>query len=198
MNTRRGARLPKAGPRHTHFIGIELPSALAESVEDCRSWMEGSYGCRSGHGTPPHITLLPPFALPPGYGDGDVADCCAAAVRQAAEKGLLPLAVRVEGFGSFSERTLFAHVVDGEGWQQLYAEFVRVFQEGLPGALKKPGRRFYPHISIANRDIPAGAMEEALRHFAQLGLEDGFEADSVTVFTRTRDGGWTASGQQGL
>ena len=198
MNARRGMRQPKAGPRHTHFIGIELPPALAETVEDCRSWMEGAYGCRSGHGTPPHITLLPPFALPPGYGDGDVAGCCAEALRQAAQKGIVPLPVRVEGFGSFSERTLFAHVADGEGWQQLYAGFVRVFQEELPGALKKPGRRFCPHISIANRDIPAGSMEDALRHFAQLGLESSFEADSVTIFARTRDGGWAVGGRLGL
>ena len=56
---------------------------------------------------------------------------------------------------------------------------------------RKTGRRFYPHISIANRDIPSGAMDEALGHFSQLGLQYSFRADTVAIFTRTREGGWT-------
>lgn len=155
--------------------------------------MEGAYGCRSGHGTPPHITLLAPFSLFPEYTEKDVFSCCAEAAEEAFGKGLLPLAVSVDGFGSFSERTLFAHVTDGEGWQNLYEEFVRIFQARMPGLLKKTGRRFYPHISIANRDIPAGAMDEALRHFAGLSLHARFEAAAVTVFSRTQTGGWAVA-----
>ena len=188
---------PGNGQRHTHFIGITLPPDLAETVEDCRSWMEGSYACKSGHGTPPHITLLAPFALFPEYTERELESCCAEAVEGAFRDGLLPLSVCVEGFGSFSERTLFAHVKDSEGWQNVYGQFVRIFQSRMPGLLKKTGRRFFPHISIANRDIPAGAMEEALRHFAQMGLEYRFQAGSVSVFTRTRDGGWTVGARLG-
>ena len=193
MNEKHG-KMSAGGVRHTHFVGISLPSDLEASIEDCRAWMEGAYGCRSGHGTPPHITLLAPFALSPEYTEQDLFACCSDAVKEATEKGLLPLPVSVDGFGSFSERTLFAHVLDGDGWQKLYGEFVRVFQSKMPGLLKKTGRRFYPHISIANRDIPAGAIEEALRHFSQLGLHAQFEAAGITVFTRTRTGGWALSG----
>ena len=175
-------------------MGISLPPDLEEAIEDYRSWMEGAYGCKSGHGTPPHITLLAPFALPPEYTESDVAACCADAVKASSEKGVMPMLVSVDGFGSFSERTLFAHVVDSDGWQNLYGSFVRTFQSRMPGLLKKTGRRFYPHISIANRDIPAGAMDEALRHFSQLGLHASFEVTGVTIFSRTKTGGWTALG----
>lgn len=175
-------------------MGISLPSDLEDVIEGCRSWMEGAYGCKSGHGTPPHITLLAPFALPPEYTEPDLLTCCAEAVKASSEKGLLPLLVSVDGFGSFAERTLFAHVVDSDGWQNLYGSFVRTFQARMPGLLKKTGRRFYPHISIANRDIPAGAMDEALRHFSRLGLHASFDATGITIFSRTKTGGWTALG----
>lgn len=192
MNSKRGKPY-SGGERHTHFVGISLPPDVEESVGDFRSWMEGAYGCKSGHGTPPHITLLPPFTLPPEYTEQDVFSCCKDAVNGAVGKGFLPLPVSLDGFGSFSERTLFVNVMDGEGWQNLYGEFVRTFQTRMPGLLKKSGRRFYPHISVANRDIPPGTMDEALRHFAQLGFHAAFEAASVTVFGRTRTGGWAAA-----
>lgn len=180
-----------AAERHTHFIGLTLPADVADAVEECRSWMEGKFGCRSGHGTPPHITLVAPFALAPDYGEEDVAGCCVSALTSCSTEGLWPLEVCVDGFGSFLERTLFAHVLDGDGWQGVYREFVHAFGVAMPGLLKKTGRRFYPHISIANRDIPAGAMEEALGHFSQLELSYTFLADTVSIFTRTREGGWT-------
>ena len=183
---------PRGGAeRHTHFIGLTLPEELAETIEDCRSWMEGRYGCRSGHGTPPHITLVAPFALPPDYGENDVAGCCMTALMSCSAEGIWPLEVCVDGFGSFLERTLFAHVQDSDGWQVAYRQFVHPFGAAMPSLLKKTGRRFYPHISIANRDIPAGAMDEALGHFSQLGLQYSFRADTVAIFTRTREGGWT-------
>ena len=45
----------------THFIGV-LPSLEIERiVESDRKWSE-KYGCRSGHSTPIHVTLVPPFS----------------------------------------------------------------------------------------------------------------------------------------
>ena len=50
--------------RQTHFIGVLLPDELTRMLEECRRYMNRLYGCMSGHATPVHITLVPPFALP--------------------------------------------------------------------------------------------------------------------------------------
>ncbi len=75
--------------QQTHFIGVLLPDALAPkeqtsitsshasgakathdltlTLQDCRRYMNEAYGCKSGHGTPIHVTLVPPFRLQEEY-----------------------------------------------------------------------------------------------------------------------------------
>ena len=51
-------------PQQTHFIGVLTPEDITLTLEDCRRYMNEAYGCRSGHLTPIHVTLIPPFRLP--------------------------------------------------------------------------------------------------------------------------------------
>lgn len=60
--------------RQTHFIGVLLPDELTRMLEECRRYMNRLYGCISGHATPVHITLVPPFALPREYTTADVVE----------------------------------------------------------------------------------------------------------------------------
>ena len=53
----------------THFAGVTVSGSLAETVRGCRRWMHERYGCKSGHLTPPHVTLIPPFDI------GEEKDC---------------------------------------------------------------------------------------------------------------------------
>jgi hypothetical protein len=47
--------------QQTHFIGVLLPEDITLTLEDCRRYMNQAYGCKSGHKTPIHVTLIPPF-----------------------------------------------------------------------------------------------------------------------------------------
>ena len=53
--------------QQTHFIGVLLPEDITLTLEDCRRYMREAYGCKSGHGTPIHVTLVPPFRLQEEY-----------------------------------------------------------------------------------------------------------------------------------
>ena len=35
--------------RQTHFIGVLLPKYLEEGLENCRKYMNRTYGCKSGY-----------------------------------------------------------------------------------------------------------------------------------------------------
>ena len=92
--------------RQTHFIGVLLPDDLARAVEECRRYMNRTYGCRSGYATPVHVTLVPPFALPREYTAADVVEALLRGVPQ--DFGFI---AHTENFDAFGDRTLFAAVV---------------------------------------------------------------------------------------
>ena len=59
--------------QQTHFIGVLVPEDIRATLEDCRRYMNEAYGCKSGHRTPIHVTLVPPFHLPEEFSTKDLA-----------------------------------------------------------------------------------------------------------------------------
>ncbi len=164
----------------THFIGVLLPEDITLTLEDCRRYMREAYGCRSGQGTPVHVTLVPPFTLQDEYSTKDLV--------HAIETELLTkgsgFTAQIENFDAFADRTLFAKVEAGENWTKLRDEIVKAILKACPACTKKDQRPFQPHATVANRDIPAGVMTEALQVMNELKLEEEFPVDNITIFER--------------
>jgi len=175
----------------THFIGALIPPSLSDIILECRAWMHEQYGCRSGYGTPPHITLIPPFHLPSQYTDADVRNAAAACVQQCMDTtGTLPFTAHINGFGAFGDRTLFAHVISDKAWDTLHAAIYAAFHQQLPDAVQPDRRPFTPHLTVANRDIPEGASFKALQHFNASDLNVEITIDTIGIFKRTERGTW--------
>jgi len=175
-------------PQQTHFIGVLLPEDITLTLEDCRRYMREAYGCKSGHATPIHVTLVPPFHLPEEYSTEDLA--------RAIEDEVLPkglgFGAHIDNFDAFGDRTLFAKVVPDEKWVALRDAIFAAIVKAAPRCTKKDGRPFTPHCSVSNRDIPAGVMTEALQVMNELNLVEDFPVDNVTIFER--DGGkWVSA-----
>ena len=101
--------------QQTHFIGVLLPEDITLTLEDCRRYMREAYGCKSGHATPIHVTLVPPFRLPDEYTTEDLA--------RAIETDVLPkglvFTAHIDNFDAFGDRTIFAKVVTDKKWVAL-------------------------------------------------------------------------------
>ncbi len=166
--------------QQTHFIGVLLPEDITLTLEDCRRYMREAYGCKSGHGTPIHVTLVPPFRLQDEYSTKDLV--------RAIEKEVLPkglgFTAHIDNFDAFGDRTLFANVVAGDKWTRLRDETVKTILNACPGCTKKDQRPFQPHGTVANRDIPAGVMTQALQVMNELKLVEDFPVDNITIFER--------------
>jgi len=175
----------------THFIGVLLPEDLTQRLEGCRRYMNQQYGCRSGHGTPIHVTLVPPFQLPAPCTTADIA---AALAQMVAEKKWHAFNAKIEGFDAFGDRTLFAKVLPSAVWTAFRAAVCSAVAATSPGAVRKDHRPFQPHITVANRDIPPGASTEALEYLNQMELKAAFPVDNITIFER-KDRRWVI-GQQ--
>lgn len=189
-------------PEQTHFIGVLVPQELTDTLLNCRSWMNAEYGCRSGYGTPIHITLVPPFHLDEQYTTKEVLHSLQTAVEKllissqkqnpdTTSHPIFPFTARVNGFDAFGDRTIFAKVLPDEHWQPLRDEVLTSLLSACPGTTKKDARPFTPHLTVANRDIPEGASVAALEHFSELNLVSEFPVDTIAVFTRNR-GTWYA------
>ncbi|MDY5048129.1 MAG: 2'-5' RNA ligase family protein, partial [Treponema porcinum] len=165
-------------PQQTHFIGVLLPEDITLTLEDCRRYMREAYGCKSGHATPIHVTLVPSFRLPDEYSTEDLA--------RALESEVLPKGLgftgHIDNFDAFGDRTLFAKVVTDAKWVALRDAVYGAVVKTAPGCTKKDGRPFAPHISCSNRDIPAGVMTDALQVMNELNLVEDFPVDNVTIF----------------
>lgn len=175
-------------PQQTHFIGVLLPEDITLTLEDCRRYMREAYGCKSGHATPIHVTLVPPFRLPDEYSTEDLA--------RALESEVLPKGLgftgHIDNFDAFGDRTLFAKVITDEKWVALRDAVYEAVVKAAPGCTKKDGRPFAPHLTVANRDVPAGVMTDALQVMNELNLVEDFPVDNVTIFER-QGGKWVSA-----
>ena len=178
----------KTFPQQTHFIGVLLPDDITLALEDCRRYMREAYGCKSGHATPIHVTLVPPFKLPEEYSTKDLY--------RAIENEVLPKDLsftgHIDNFDAFGDRTLFAKVVADENWVALRDAVYSAVVNAAPGCTKKDARPFAPHLTVANRDIPSGVMTDALQMMNELNLVENFPVDNITIFER-QGGKWVSA-----
>ena len=167
-------------PQQTHFIGVLTPEDITLTLEDCRRYMNEAYGCRSGHATPIHVTLIPPFRLPEEYSTENLAR----AIEQDVIPAGLSFTAKINNFDAFGDRTLFAKVEKDEKWTALRDAVYSAIIKAAPGCTRKDQRPFAPHLTVSNRDIPAGVTKNALEVMNELNLVETFPVNNITIFER--------------
>lgn len=177
-------------PQQTHFLGVLIPEDITLTLEDCRRYMNEAYGCKSGYGTPIHVTLVPPFHLPEEYTTADLIQAIQKEVLPEADK--LKFDAHIDNFNAFGDRTIFAKVIRNEKWTALRDKVLAAVLKAAPGCTKKDQRLFQPHLTVANRDIPVGVSADALEVMNELNLVENFPVDNITIFER-KGGKWEAA-----
>ncbi len=176
-------------PEQTHFIGVLLPEELTIRLQGCRDFMHQKYGCRSGHGTPLHVTLVPPFCLDEKMTTADIET---AVSQMVSDRKWHPFNAKIDGFDAFGDRTLFAKVLPSAVWTAFRSSVYKTVSALSPGSLRQDNRLFQPHITVANRDIPAGVCTEVLESMNQLEMKVTFPVNNITIFERVNKS-WVAA-----
>jgi len=169
-------------PQQTHFIGVLVSDDITETLESCRRYMNQKYGCKSGYGTPIHITLVPPFRLDEAYTTKDIVSAVQRLVSSAEFSGFT---AHIDNFDAFGDRTIFAKVSATKQWTSLRDKVFSAVSGAVQNSIRKDTRLFQPHLTVANRDIPAGVSTDALAAFNELNLIEDFQVDNITVFERS-------------
>ncbi|NLK45986.1 MAG: 2'-5' RNA ligase family protein [Treponema sp.] len=178
-------------PQQTHFLGVIVPDDITSTLEDCRRFMNRKYGCKSGHSTPIHITLVPPFRLPEEFCTKDLSSVIQQYVLS--DYNISSFVAHIDNFDAFADRTIFAKVSPSAHWTNLRDKVLAAVLMVAPTLTKKDMRPFQPHLTVANRDIPAGASIEALQVLNELNFFEDFQVDNITIFERINEKWKTAS-----
>lgn len=168
----------------SYFIGLTLPSPLREEIESVRKWMTKRWGNRSGMRTEPHITLIPPFETESPI--SEIIDMLSSLEYSLVE-------VRVSGWGSFGERTIYARVEENRELEGLVNVLRNTLREN--GIALHREKRYTPHITIANRDIKPESFLPSMRYLGGIRMEETFTVSSFMVFEFS-DYRWITSGNQ--
>lgn len=159
----------------THFIGVLPPSGIERVVSSDRKWTE-RYGCRSGHSTPVHVTLVPPFSSTKST--DEIKDIL---------KGILPLlspfSSSVDGYGSFGNRTIYLRVLPSKEWDNLSKTLTKGLK-AMGERVKIDNKPLTPHLTVANRDIPPEHFSFILQQLSSHSITAPFLVERVALFHR--------------
>jgi 2'-5' RNA ligase len=133
-------------------------------------------GSRNAVRLPPHITLLPPFRLPPA-----VFEPRALPLLEDFAAAQPPVEVGLRDFSWFGDRTLFVRVVADAALQQLHAALLARCRAALP-EVPLETRPFTPHMTLATRDLPPAQVPQLKAAFAARRYAATCRLRTLTLF----------------
>lgn len=154
-------------------VAVALPDPWGKELHDWRERL----GDPDARQIPPHVTLLPPTALPVA-----LAEVEAHLERVAA--GTTPFTLRLRGTATFRpvSPVVFVQLAQGMAECALLERAVR------NGPLARDVQfSYYPHVTVAH-DLAEGDLDRAEQELAAYDAVIGI--DALTLFERDGDGWW--------
>lgn len=171
------------------YIAIDCPPAIDEKIEGMKEYMEREYGCKAARKSPAHLTIVPPFRAE------DELQTELNGFVTTYNVGVVPFDIKLKDYGQFADRVLFVDVErPNEALNTLEKECMAEFSDKFPMIIFGMKPDFNPHVTIATRDIPEGALANAKRYFEEnYPVDLSFEAKELSLF-RLENGWWKKVG----
>jgi 2'-5' RNA ligase len=161
-------------PRVTLGVAISIPSPWADQLAEWRTRVGDPEGGR----VPPHVTLLPPTAVPADGWDAIDAHLAAAAAATA------PFEIHLSGTGTFRPVSDVVFVVVAAGIAHCEQLEMRVRSGPLARETRFP---YHPHVTVAH-DIGPEGLDAAYEGLA--GFDARFPVAAFTAFEQGEAGVW--------
>ncbi|MCW2621357.1 MAG: 2-5 ligase [Frankiales bacterium] len=155
-------------------VAIAVPDPFSAELHDWRERL----GDPDAKQIPPHVTLLPPTALPVGEVDEVLEH-----LRAVADQGRC-FRLQLRGSATFRpvSPVVFVQMVQGMAECALLERAVR------SGPLARDlAFSYYPHVTVAH-DLSDGELDRALTELET--YDASFDVTALTLFERDRDGWW--------
>ena len=154
-----------------YFIALIPKEPLASSIYELKKQMANDYASKAALKSPAHLTLHMPFVW-----------------KERNEARLISLLVQastgtafnlyLDGFGAFPPRTIFIRTKISAKLNALHEQLTLYTKRELKLMNSTHNRGFYPHITIAFRDLRNEKFDEAWQKFQHKAFEAKMEVNS--------------------
>jgi 2'-5' RNA ligase len=158
--------------------GEDIQQEVTAFKQHCAQYFGASHSLTS----PPHITLVPPFAW---------AEAQLPALKDALSgfaPQQFPFDVNLRDFGCFPPRVIFVDIVPNPALVAL-AERLTIYLDQEVGLRQTSSHGFNPHMTVAHRDLQKQVFPAAWAYFSKLEYRRSFPAKGLTLL-RHEKGRW--------
>lgn len=163
-----------------YFIAIIPPSPVYEEALQLKEYFRDNYNSKASLNSPPHLTLYMPFRMK----EKKEAELVEKLARFA--KGRQAFQMTLRNFSCFSPKVIFIDVETNPELHALHQELHRYCRTelNLHNATDKE-QPFYPHLTLAFRDLKKPNFEKAWQEFRDKEFHADFAVDSITLLKHT-------------
>ena len=159
-----------------YFIALIPQYGLREQIKAFKKEIEARYQAKHALKLPAHITLKMPFNI-----RKEEEPLLIKSLQELADR-ITVFDVELSGFGYFKSGVIFVKCADHDPIIEVHNKLEKVFFQKLGGNKNEDPSRFYPHITIASRDLSAEFFGKALAEFKNREFYASFEAESFFLF----------------
>ncbi|HEY8513037.1 MAG TPA: RNA 2',3'-cyclic phosphodiesterase [Cyclobacteriaceae bacterium] len=163
-----------------YFIAIIPPSPVYEEALKLKEYFRDTYNSKASLNSPPHVTLHMPFRMK----EKKEAELIEKLARFAEDRQSFHLTLR--NFSCFSPKVIFIDVETNPELHALQQELHRYCRTelNLYNATYKE-QPFYPHLTLAFRDLKKPNFEKAWQEFRDKEYRADFAVDTITLLKHT-------------
>jgi 2'-5' RNA ligase len=159
-----------------YFIALVPQHVLREQVEAFKKEIEARYQAKHALKLPAHITLKMPFNI---RKEGE--PLLIKSLQELADQ--IPVFdVELSGFDYFKSGVIFIKCADHDPIIEVHNKLEQVFSQKMGVKKNEVPSRFYPHMTIASRDLSAQFFDKARAEFKNREFHASFKAESFFLF----------------
>lgn len=159
-----------------YFIALVPPHGLREQIKAFKKEIEARYQAKHALKLPAHITLKIPFNF-----EKEEEPLLIKSLQELAD-GITVFDVELSGFDFFKSGVIFVKCKDHAPIIDVHNKLEKVFTEELGVTKNEDPSRFYPHMTIATRDLSPELFGKAREEFKNREFHASFEAESYFLF----------------
>jgi len=162
-----------------YFIAVVLPPTLNEKILHFKNYMKEHFNCAVAMKSPAHITLVPPFWMEEEMEKLLLTDINSLCQRES-------FMLTTSNFSAFKPRTIFIALQPNGELDDLKKNSDDHFAARKEYKMKVDTRPFYPHITIATRDLTKKNFQLAWPHFEKQVFEEEWIADGISLLRHNK------------
>lgn len=163
-----------------YYFAILSPDDINTQALKWKQYFKDKFDCSAALRSPAHITLIPPFWMMP-ESEPDLINAISEFSQTA-----VSFEIQLKDFSAFKPKVIFVDIPENEYLRQLHDSFNEfiIAKEKFP--VKKDGRPFHPHITLATRDLFKKAFFEAWEKFDAMKFEATCRVTGISLLKHNK------------